>query len=349
MKRFVLWSAGIVVALVVALVLAFVLSPWPSAYVIGRAFSGGDSASEARLEKHVPAGIVTRRDLAYGDGRDEVFDINYPDGASAALPVIVWVHGGGWIGGSKDGVANYLKVLAGHDYATVGVEYSTGYGSVYPKPVRQVNAALGHLVRHAAELRIDPERIVLAGDSAGAQIAAQQALLVTDPAYAARVGIAPALPPQRLRALVLVSGAYDLDAVDYAGEQGWFLRTVLWAYSGTRNFRDNEPFRLMSITPHVTAAFPRSFISSGNGDPLAPQAVALADRLRELGVGVDTLFFPADLSPALPHEYQFDLDTPQGREAMARMLAFLDSVIGESMSSREHPAESADQPPLPKP
>ncbi len=118
-----------------------------------------------------------------------------------------------------------------------------------------------------------------------------------------------------------------MDAVDFEGAHGWFLRTVLWAYSGVRHFQADAQFRLMSITPHVTQAFPSSFISSGNGDPLAPQAVVLADKLRKLGVGVDALFFPASLSPALPHEYQFDLDTSQGREAMTRIAAFLKAEI----------------------
>lgn len=349
MKRFVLWSAGILMATIVVIALAFYLSPWPSAFVIARAFSGGDTASETRLQKHVPADIVTRRDLAYGKGSDEVFDLNYPKAASAPLPVIVWVHGGGWIGGSKDGVANYLKMLAGQGYATVGVEYSTGPGSIYPKPVRQVNAALDYLVHHADELRIDPDRIVLAGDSAGAQIAAQLALISTDPAYAARVGITPTLPPDHLRALLLLSGAYDLDAVDYEGDQGWFLRTVLWAYSGIKDFRDDEQFRLMSITPHVTKTFPRSFISSGNGDPLEPQAVALADKLRALDVGVDTLFFPADLSPALPHEYQFNLDTPQGREALTRTIAFLEAITEETAGQGVQMAKEKELPPMPAP
>src|SRR3546814_19497010 len=86
----------------------------------------------------------------------------------------------------------------------------------------------------------------------------------------------------------------------------------------------------MSITPHVTSAFPRSFISSGNGDPLEPQAVALAEKLRMLDVDVTTLFFPADLSPALPHEYQFDLDTPQGQEALDEIIAFLGVVTEET-------------------
>jgi hypothetical protein len=42
------------------------------------------------------------------------------------------VHGGGFIGGSKDGIANYMRVLAGHGYTTVAVEYSKGYGTTYP-------------------------------------------------------------------------------------------------------------------------------------------------------------------------------------------------------------------------
>ncbi len=99
MKRFILWVTGIVIVLLATAALAFYLSPWPSAFVIARAFAGGDAVSEARLEKHVPAGIVSRRDLAYGQGRGEIFDINYPNAESGALPVIVWVHGGGWIGG----------------------------------------------------------------------------------------------------------------------------------------------------------------------------------------------------------------------------------------------------------
>lgn len=70
-----------------------------------------------------------------------------------------------------------------------------------------------------------------------------------------------------------------------------------------------------------------SFISSGNGDPLEPQAVALANKLRSLGVDMDNLFFPATLEPALPHEYQFNLDAPQGREALDRMLVFLERVL----------------------
>jgi acetyl esterase/lipase len=328
-KRIIIWLLGIVVLLAVAVFVAFQLSPWPSVALIQYAFSRGDRASEAALEKHVPDNIVTRRNLAYGQGPDEIFDLNYPQGTSAPRPTIVWVHGGGWVAGSKDGVANYLKVLAGRGYTTVGVEYSHGFGVTYPKPVEQVNAALGHLVRAAVELNIDPTALVLAGDSAGAQIAAQLAIIATDPAYAARVGIAPALQAKQVAAVLLLSGAYDIEAVDFGGANGWFVRTVLWAYVGTKDFLSDDRFKLASVTQHVTGAFPPSFISSGNGDPLAPQAVALAHRLEQLGVRVDSLFFPPNYSPPLPHEYQFNLDIPAGREALERMLRFVGVRVQE--------------------
>lgn len=322
-----IWVIGIVLVLAVAVVLAFRFSPWPSVAIIQYAFSRGDQASEERLARHVPAGIVSRTDLHYGPGADEVFDLNAPDASGTPRPAVVWVHGGAFVAGSKQGVANYLKVVAGEGLVTVGVEYSTGFGTSYPRPVEQVSAALRYLVEHAAELGIDPTRIVLAGDSAGAQIASQVALIVTDPAYAGEIDIAPGITPDRLRGIVLVSGAFDLETIDTEGPYGWFVRSVLWAYTDARDFMNDPRVRLASIPSHLSAAFPPAFISSGNGDPLAPQAEALVARLAELSVPTETLFFPADLEPPLPHEYQFNLDTEQGQQAFTRMMAFIERVI----------------------
>lgn len=327
MMRFLRWAIAILVALVVIVVLAFRLSPWPSVAIIEYAFSKGDAASEARLAKHVPPGVTSRLDISYGSGFDERLDVYRMEGVTGPQRAVVWVHGGGWIGGSKAGVANYAKVIAGHGYTTITVEYSTGFGSVYPKPVEQVNAALGYISTHAAELNIDPSVLVLAGDSAGSQLSAQVAILTTDPAYAAKLGIAPLLRADQLAGVVLASGAYDLESINLDGDFGWFLRTVLWAYSGSRDFMADPRFRLLSVTEHVTAAFPPAFITSGNGDPLVPQAVRFAEVLSGLGGEADTLFFPAERTPPLGHEYQFNLDDPAGAEAMDRMLAFLGKVF----------------------
>ena len=72
----------------------------------------------------------------------------------------------------------------------------------------------------------------------------------------------------------------------------------------------------------VTAEFPPAFISAGNGDPLLPHSRALAEALGRRGVEVDALFFP-EPQARVPHEYQFNLDTDAGREALERAVKFV--------------------------
>lgn len=329
MRRILLWVVGIILVAALILVIAFRLSPWPGAWIIQQAFSQGDNAAMTRLEKHVPPGIVTQSDLTYGPGPDDRFDLSLPPGATEALPVIVWIHGGAWIAGAKEGVTEYLRVLSGSGFATVAVEYSTGWGATYPTAVNQVNDALGHLSENAATLGIDPQRIILAGDSAGAQLAAQVALIVTDPDYARQIGIAPRITAAQLKGTILTSGGYDMQSIDFDGDWAWFLNTVLWAYTGTRDFLDDPSFKLASVEQYVGPGFPPTYITSGNGDPLEPQARRLATTLDRLGVPVSSLFFPQDHEPQLPHEYQFNLDIAEGQEAFDGIVAFARARFAE--------------------
>jgi acetyl esterase/lipase len=326
---------GVLSAAAVSVLAAFRLSPWPAARLIRLAFDAGAARTSAALAKHVPPGVESRLDIPYRSGDPQAtLDIHYPPGALSSgdpLPVVVWTHGGGFVSGDKSDITNYAKVLAGRGFAVVSVGYTSAPEAQYPTPIRQANAALGHLAAHAEELHLDPSRFALAGDSAGSQIAAQVAALTTNPAYATLLGITPSLRSDQLQAMVLTCGVFDLDLVDPTSPAGrLFFAPVLWAYSGTRAALTDETFRTMSVTPHVTADFPPSFITAGNGDPLLPHSTALAARLEEAGVDVHTLFYPADHSPALPHEYQFDLDSVDGRNALERIDAFLRVRLFES-------------------
>jgi acetyl esterase/lipase len=236
---------------------------------------------------------------------------------------VVWVHGGGFFAGSKGQVANYLRILASRGFTTVGVEYSIAPGATYPTPVRQASAALGYLVHNAKRLRVDARRLFLAGDSAGAQIAAQVANAISVPSYAKALGVTPAVSRSQLRGVVLYCGPYEAGLSKGEGLYGHFVGTSVWAYSGVR---DPEKRRLnpeFSVGRFVTPAFPPAFISAGNADPLLPHSRLLAERLAKRGVKVDTLFFPDDQRPPQPHEYQFNLDADAGRIALERSVAFL--------------------------
>ncbi|HVY55321.1 MAG TPA: alpha/beta hydrolase, partial [Thermodesulfobacteriota bacterium] len=308
---------------------AFKLSPWPAALIIRRTFdTEGEHVSHA-LEKHLPSGVSEFLDQRYDETDGESLDVFYPsdiEGSGKALTTIVWVHGGGWIAGSKDEVANYLRILAGKGFTVAGVDYSLAPARAYPTPVRQVLSALAYLGKNAERLHVDTSRIVLAGDSAGAQIAAQTANVISVPSYAEALGLKPTIDRSQLRGLILYCGPYDIRHAGNVGSFGAFVKTVLWSYSGTKDYMNDPRFALGSVIKFVTPDFPPTFISAGNGDPLMPQSRAFADVLANHGVRVDSLFFPDDYSPALPHEYQYNLDTDAGRLALERSVKFLSGL-----------------------
>lgn len=303
---------------------AFVLSPWPSALLTRMAFAYGASRTNAALAKHVPASLRERLDIPYGKAEEARLDVYLPQGgAQPGRPTIVWVHGGGFVGGDRKDVGPYLKILAGRGYPAVAVGYTRAPTARYPEPVLQVNEALGFLQRESQRLGLDPSRIVLAGDSAGAHIAAQLAAGLTGKDYAELLGLKPTVGPATLRGVALFCGAFDPTALDLSGPFGSFIRSVLFAYFGVSNPMESDRITEAAVPRYVTETFPPSFITVGNGDPLAPQSVVMAQALQDRGVKVDTLFFPPETEPKLPHEYQFDLDRPEGRQALEQLTGFL--------------------------
>ncbi len=325
--RIVLALAAIVAAL--WLTVSYI-TPQPAIWAIRALFDSGSDAASAKLLPKVPADVETIAALRYDPADpDALLDIFRQKEATAPQPAIIWVHGGGFVSGNRRIVAEYLKILAAQGFVTITVDYTIAPEARYPTPIRQTNKALGYVVANAARYGIDPEQILIGGDSAGAQIAAQVATLATNPAYAKAVGIAPAVEPDRIKGAILFCGAHDVTMLNLDGTLGPFLRAVVWAYGGKRDAMDDPKFRLMALPDHVTRDFPPAFITAGNGDPLLGQSDRLASRLKAVGASVETLFFAKDHAPALGHEYQFDLDSAAGQQAFGRTVAFARGVTAK--------------------
>ena len=324
---------ALLVLAVIALLawLAFTFSVWPGAMLVRATFKDGGEQMHAGLVPFERSDVEVIANESYLDGdADALMDVYLPKGlaADSLLPVIVWTHGGGWIGGDKSKMRGYLMQLAAQGYAVVAVNYSRSPEQRYPTPLRQISAALSHLILHGTRLHADIRRVFLAGDSAGAQLTAQMAAIITDPVHAKEVDIAPALRPDQLRGLILHCGLYDMPTyVQRADAAGGFIgyaaNMLPWAYLGEKR-PSEEALRMISPIHQATAAFPPVFISGGNGDPLtAHQSRPMAARLKQLGLEVNELFFPDDHVPALPHEYQFTLSEPDAQTALEMSLAFL--------------------------
>ena len=131
-----------------------------------------------------PEGMtIEERTIPGGDGQDMTIRVYTPAGLPENAPVIMEVHGGGWVGGSLD-IDNYrcIELATGTPAIVVGVDYRlTVPGGVhFPQPLMDCYAALCWLGDHAGELGGDPKRIALHGTSAGGNLCAGLALYVRD-------------------------------------------------------------------------------------------------------------------------------------------------------------------------
>lgn len=139
-----------------------------------------------------------RIDVPYGPGPDDLLDLYLPVGAPDGPPLVVFLHGGYWqeVSKAESGFAAPGLVAAG--IALAVPEYTLAPRASVREIVEQTTRAVRWLADHAPELGVDGDRVVLAGHSAGAQLAFMAAL---------------AVPPGTVTGLVLLGGVFDLEPV----------------------------------------------------------------------------------------------------------------------------------------
>lgn len=140
-------------------------------------------------------------DVAYGPRPRQMYDVTAP-ATGAGLPCMAFLHGGFWQEGSKAGSGFAARGYAEAGWAHVAIGYTLAPEASLADILAEIGAALRHLRAHAGDYGIDPDRIVLAGHSAGAHLAAS-----------VLAGLAGEDLPAALAGYVLISGVYDLAPV----------------------------------------------------------------------------------------------------------------------------------------
>ena len=212
-------------------------------------------------------------------------------------PTIVWIHGGGWISGSKEHARGYFKLLAAQGYNVVSVQYQFAPQAIYPSQLHQIDQALEFITQHAAEYQIDAQNLYLAGDSAGANMVSHYAALLTNPAFAKQSDFHPYLQPSQLKGLILHCGIYDLEsfastAPDEIKIVEWGVYNLIQAYTGDRK-NDAEFLKRISPIQYITPSYPPVFISGATKDFLTDtQSLPFIKALKAQQVPVTEVFIP---------------------------------------------------------
>jgi len=222
------------------------------------------------------------RTLRYGLHREEILDFHAALPGFAPRDAVVFIHGGGWMMGTKDFYSHDLMFLPQAGYPVFNIEYPKAPEHPHPRPLRALFAALVFLKRSFPEA----ERIHLMGDSAGGNMAVMAALLISDATLLKQVD--PWCDPKKLPKIVSVTSLYGvLDRTSIMQSKVPGMATMLQAYAGEHVLSENVAPG-MSITP-MDLTFehhPPCFIACGANDPILKSSELYASRLKAEGHGV---------------------------------------------------------------
>ncbi len=257
----------------------------PPLYTLSPVEARAASAASRTVMQDPPPDVAECRDLT-GAGVPLRLYRGAGTSADAILPCLIFYHGGGWVIGDLDSHDVVCRQLANATAACViAVDYRLAPEHKFPAAVDDSAAATAWIIANATELKIDPARIAVGGDSAGGNLAAVMALMSRD----------GALPPIGYQ--MLVYPATDLAAVFPSYDrivEGYLLTTTTMKW-----FRDHylntsaeqTDWRASPLRAASLAGVAPAFVVTCAHDPLCDEGRAFAERLENEGVQVTALHY----------------------------------------------------------
>jgi acetyl esterase/lipase len=245
-----------------------------------------------------------------------------PPDAVGTLPVILYMHGGGWVLGNADTHDRLVRELAdGTEAAVVFVEYDRSPEAHYPVAIEQGYATAQWIVREGDANQLDPERIAIAGDSVGGGMTAALALMAKERGDVRFVQQSMYYP---VTDAAMDTGSYEQFAEGYfltAKSMAWFWDAYLPDVE-----RRSEPFASPLRASHEQLeGLPPAFLLVDEADVLRDEGEAYAARLRAAGVPVTTVRYDG-----ITHDFMM-LNPLSGthatRGAIAQATAFLRKAL----------------------
>ena len=204
----------------------------------------------------------------------------------AALPAIVFFHGGGWVIGDLDTHDALCRVLANEAGARViAVDYRLAPEHKFPGAVDDCFAAVKWIEQNASELGVDANRIAVAGDSAGGNLSAVVCLMAKQKGGPQIVYQLLIYPVTQWKA---PTGSMDSFA------EGYFLekKGMHWFFDQYAAGADPNDWRLSPLAAQDLSGLPRAYVITAGFDPLRDEGKAYADKLNRAGVAAVYIDYP---------------------------------------------------------
>ena len=293
-------------------------------YVFRKMCAKSDKKRDKGLK--IPADVEYIRNLSYGEHKKyHLLDLCMPktqehlgvDSVKKKLPVIVSVHGGGYVYGSKEIYQFYAASLAQKGYAVINHNYRLAPEYRFPAPIEDLVSVLNWLVKNSEQYSFDLNKVFLVGDSAGAQIALQYGAIYSNRDYESIMQVTH--PAVKIIGLGLCCGSYDLKKrIETEG-----LKGVLKDYLTVNPSVFGEK---LDVFEALTDKFPPSFLFSSYGDFLLNECQLMAEVLASKGVCCEYKIYGTEQTG---HVFHVDMRNEFGTEANSDMISYFNKLIEE--------------------
>lgn len=254
-----------------------------------------------------PDNVIRVENISYGPHKMNVLDVYRPQIAEIKLPVIVSVHGGGWVYGDKELYSHYCLDLAKRGFVVVNFTYRLSPANKFPCHLEDTVMVFDWMRKNATRFGIDRDNIFAVGDSAGGHILALYCAMCTNPEYAANFDFRPTegVVP---KAIALNCAVLDMDTIKNSSGSSTMalMKDVL-----PKN-KMEEYLKLANPIAYVNEKFPPCFIMTSNEDFLREQPETFMKKLEACGVPYKYMFY-GDEENKLGHVFHLDMRNEVGR------------------------------------
>lgn len=318
------WMFGFVLIMTTVMALTPTIAVWQRARGLNVQLSLATYLAQAtHLNK---GGPQLDRSVAYGKAADgtklelDVWRTSRPN-TGPLRPAIVLVHGGAWIHGTRSMFPEWDFWFNELGYEVFDVEYRLPPVAGWQDEIGDVKSALGWVGAHAGEYHVDPARISVMGNSAGANLALLAAYSAGDPQLPPSTDV----PAVAARSVINLYGPSDLALGYRCDKSAAYVRSAMRTYLGGTPEEFPERYRALSPLSHIGPHTPPTLTILGTSDRIVAteQADVLAQALARAGVPHETYFLPGN-----DHGFDVNWGGFGTQIARARIRDFLDRYDG---------------------
>lgn len=322
--NFFVYTFVIITFLFLLVIVALYFTPNPI-FKIASSIPIEENLSKPDNYSNIESRVTVNKNIPYTNKyKNNKLDIYSPKEFTGKLPVVLFIHGGGFFKGDKEMAKYFGPTISNSHYSFISINYDLAPDTTLFNQVQQINEAIKFIKKNENNYCLDTSSINLSGSSAGGFLALQLLSAYYNKNYAKELQIMP-VENIKFNSLLLYSSVYNLSEFQKLNVNtltNYILSKIGWGLTGEKNWKnDRDLGEKLNLNNYVNSNFPPIFITDGNNKTFTDQAEYYTNILLQKQVPAKTLFF--DSKNKVGHGYQLKMDTIASKQAVKETLNFL--------------------------